>query len=148
MRGDRVAKIGDPARAGDPFDRCTDQVHGVRRRRRDDDVDALRPRDANRGRDGCQVPGDVLIRHQDTPRERAGLPGEPVEAAAAVQLVGELPGARAEIARAVDPGLGRWHGIGIRVDPLRIVRCQHVRLDPVGGEMRRELERPLHAAAS
>ena len=71
-----------------------------------------------------------------------------IEAATAMQLVREPAAARPHVARAVDPGLRRQGQIGILVHPLRIVGREHVRLDPERGQVRRELERPLHSTAA
>ena len=65
-----------------------------------------------------------------------------------VQLLGRLAAFRAEVARAMHPGERRRLKLVVAVDPLRVVRREHVRLDPELRQVRRELERPLHAAAA
>ena len=64
------------------------------------------------------------------------------------ELLGRLSRLRADVARAVDPGLRRHAELGIPVDPLGIVRGEDVRLDAERGQVLRELERALHAAAA
>ena len=71
-----------------------------------------------------------------------------VDARRAVQLLRRQAALRAEIARAVHPGLRRHGQLGVAVDPLRVVGREHVRLDPERRQVRRELERSLHAAAA
>ena len=148
MSADGVAKVSDPTHSGDPLHRGADEMHRVRRRRRDDHIDPLCARDANRRRDRSQIPAHVLVRHEHAARKRARLARQPIEAAPAVQLVRELARAGPEVAGAMDPGLSRRHEVGIGVDPLRIVRREDVRLDSVRRQMRCELQRPLHAAPS
>src|SRR5262249_3891098 len=46
------------------------------------------------------------------------------------------------------PGEGRRRQLVVAVDPLRVLRRQHVRLDPELGEVRGELQRALDAAAA
>ena len=67
---------------------------------------------------------------------------------AAAELLRRLPRPRAEVARAVDPRLRRHAQLGVAVHPLRVVGREHVRLDPERGQVLRELERALHAAAA
>ena len=68
VRDERVAKVGDPARAGRLLDGGADEVHRGWRRRRDHDVDPLAPHDADRGRDRREVPGDARVGEEQTPR--------------------------------------------------------------------------------
>ena len=67
---------------------------------------------------------------------------------AARELLRRLPRARADVAHAVHPRLGRDAQLGIAVHPLRVVGREHVGLDPERGQVLRELERALHAAAA
>ena len=106
------------------------------------------PRDPDRGRDRGQVPAHVLVRDEQPPRGQLREHERAAEALLAVQLLGGLAPLRPEVARAVHPGLGRRAQVGVRVDPLRVVRREHVRLDPERGQVLRELERPLDAAAA
>ncbi len=76
------------------------------------------------------------------------LHAEALEALRAVQLLGRLAPLRAEVARAMHPRERRRLQLVVAVDPLRIVRREHVRLDPEARQVRRELERPLDAAAA
>jgi len=64
MSADGVTQVCDPTRSGDPLHRGADEMHRVRRRGRDDHVDPLCARDANRRRDRRQVPAHVLVRHE------------------------------------------------------------------------------------
>jgi len=95
---DRVAEIGHPFRAGRPSARPRDQVHRARRRGREHDVDPLAPRDRDRLRDCGRVPGHVLVRQQQTAADRAGAQKSEVDAAPAVELVGDPPSARPDVA--------------------------------------------------
>ena len=56
--------------------------------------------------------------------------------------------ARPEVADAVHPGLGGNVQLRVAVQPLRVLRCEHVRLDPERGQVLGELQRSLHAAAA
>src|SRR3954447_10946305 len=64
MRADRVAQVGDPFRTGRGLNGGADQVHGVRRRRRQHHVDPLAASDAQSHRDRGQVPAHVLVGHE------------------------------------------------------------------------------------
>ena len=68
--------------------------------------------------------------------------------APAVLLVRDPTPARADVARPMHPGLRRQRQLCVGVDPLRVVGCEHVRLDAERRQMARELQRPLHAAAA
>ena len=128
--------------------RGADEVDRVRRRGREDDVDPLAARDPDRGRDRGQVPAHVLVRDE----QRAARRAAPARARA------RAPPCRAAPRPACGPS-GRCSGRGAPtpasaaagrrpVDPLRVVRREHVRLDPERGQVLRELERPLDAAAA
>ena len=73
------------------------------------------------------------------------MPREPL---LAVQLLGRLAAARAEIARPMHPGLRRHAQRLVAMDPLRVVRREHVRLDPERGKVLGELEGTLHSTPS
>ena len=66
VRDERIAKIGDPARAGRTLDGRADEVDRRGRRRRDHRVDALAARDADRGGDRRQVPRDARVGEEET----------------------------------------------------------------------------------
>ena len=148
VRDDRVAKIGDPAGAGRTLDGGADEVDRRRRRRRDHRVDALAACDPDRGRDRRQVPGHARVGEQEASGRDARLEDGALEAGGRAELLGRLSRLRAEVARAVDPGLRRHAELGIPVDPLGIVRGEDVRLDAERRQVLRELERALHAAAA
>ena len=148
VQRDRVAQVGHPLRARRLLHRRADQVHGAGRRRRQHDVDPLAARDRERLRDGRRVPGHVLVGQEQPAADRRGAHERELDAAPAVLLVGDPPPARPDVARAVDPRLRRQRQVGVLVHPLRIVRREHVRLDPERGQMARELQRALHAAAA
>ena len=112
----------------------------------DDGVDLLAARDAHRRRDRRQVPAHVLVRDEQPPREQPRLAGGTLEPERAVQLVRRAAAPRTEVARTVHPGLGRRDEILVAVHPLRVVRREHVRLDPESRQVLGELERPLDAA--
>ena len=101
----------------------------------------------DRRRDRGQVPAHVLVRHEQAATEQPHLRREALEALGAVELVGGPLAARPDVLRAVHPRLRRRDELVVAVHPLRVVRREHVRLDPVGGQVRRELERALDAAA-
>ena len=71
-----------------------------------------------------------------------------LESLRAVQLLGRLPALRAEIAGAMHPRERRRLQLVVAVDPFRVVRGEHVGLDPEARQVRRELERPLDSAAA
>ena len=48
----------------------------------------------------------------------------------------------------MDPCLRRRLQLVVDVNPFRIVGREHVRLDPVRGQVGRELQRALHTAAA
>ena len=107
-----------------------------------------RAHDASGRRDGRQHPADVLVRHEQPAPEQACLESQPVGARRAVQLLSRAATLRADVARAVDPRLRGKLQLVVAMHPLRVVRREHVRLDPQLGQMGRELQRPLHAAAA
>ena len=148
VRGDRVAQVGDPAGAGGALDRGTDEVNRGGRRGRDDDVDSLAADDPDRGRDRRDVPADVLIRHQHPAERERSLAPRALEPLEAVELLRRQAAFRPDVADAVDPRLGRRHEVVVAVHPLGVVRREHVGLDSEAGEVGRELERPLDAAAA
>ena len=148
VRDEWVAEVGDPARAGRLLDGGADEVHGGRRRRRDHDVDALAPHDANRGGDRREVPGDARIREEQPPRGDLRLDESAIEPVGGGELLRGLPRPWAEVASAMNPRLCGHAQLGIGVHPLRVVRREHVRLDAERGQVLRELERALHAPAA
>ncbi len=144
----RVAHVGDPLDAGEALHRGTDQVHRVRRRGRDDDVDPLGAHDLDRRRDRGRVPRHVFVGDEHAAiREERHLRGA-FEPARAVELLGRPPTFRPDVARAVHPGLRRRDQLVVAVDPLRVVGREHVRLDPERRQVRRELQRSLNARAA
>ena len=148
VRDERVTQIRDPFRARRLLHRGADEMDRVRRRGGDDDVDPLLARDPDRGGDRGQVPAHVLVRDEQAPRGELRLHERALEPLLAVQLLGGLAPLRADVAGAVHPRLRRLAEVGVLVDPLRVVRRQHVRLDPERGQVLRELERSLDAAAA
>ena len=148
MCHERVAQVGDPLRTGRLLHRGADEVDRVRRRGGDDDVDPLPACDPDRGWDRGQIPAHVLVRDEQAPRGEPRLHERALEPLLAVQLLGGLPPLRADVAGAVHPGLRRLAEVGVLVDPLRVVRRQHVRLDPERGQVLRELERSLDPATA
>ena len=70
-------------------------------------------------------------------------PGRPAE-----RLLAKQGLARADVADAVHPGLRRHRQLRVAVRRTRILGREHVRLDPERGQLARELERSLHAAAA
>ena len=148
VRDGRVTEVGHPAGTGRPLHRGADEVDRVRRRRRDHGVDLVLAHDPDRR--------GIAVRFHDTfssgtsarrPSRRAWV-DKPGEALLAVQLLGRLAPARAEVARPVHPRLGRHAQRLVAVDPLRIVGSQHVRLDPERRQVLRELQRTLNASAA
>ena len=131
-----------------PLHRRADEVHRAGRRRRDHDVDALGARDAQRRRDRGQVPRRGLVRDDQPARQQPRLRRARARARLAVQFLRRPASPRPEVAHAVHPRLRRRQQLVVHVDPLRVVRCEHVRLDPERGQVRRELQRALHAAAA
>src|ERR671922_288661 len=127
---DRVAQVGDPARAGRPTDGGADQVDGRRRRGRQDDVDVLAPGDPDRGGDRGEVPRHILVGDEPAAERECRLAAGALDPREAVELVGGEPSLRADVADAVHPGLRGWGEVVVAVHPLRVVRREHVRLDP------------------
>src|SRR5439155_909383 len=80
--------------------------------------------------------------------EQRGLRPDTREPFLGAQQLRRLEPARADVARAVHPRLRRQRQLGVGVHPLRIVRREHVRLDPVRRQLARELERPVYAVAA
>ena len=148
VRDERIAEIGDPARAGRFLHSGADEVHRGWRRRRDHGVDALAAGNADRGRDRGEVPRHARIRQEETPRRHLGLQKRATETVSGPELLDRLPRPRPEVSRAVDPRLRRNAQLGVRVHPLRVVRREHVRLDAERGKVLRELERALHTATA
>jgi hypothetical protein len=145
---ERVAEVREPASTRRLLHRGAHEVHGARRGRRDHGVDPRPAHDADRSRDRGQVPGDAGVGHEQPPRGDLRLDDRALEAVRGAQLLGRLPRPRPEVPRAVHPGLRRHAQLGVAVDPLRIVRGEHVRLDAERREVLRELQRALHAAAA
>ena len=148
MGDERVAQVGDPRLAGRALDRRADQVHRGRRRRRQHDVDPLALDDADGRRNRRQVPADVLVRHEQAASGQPCLHPDALEPLPAVELLGRLPALRPEVAGPVHPGERRRLQLVVAMNPLRVVRREHVRLDPEARQVSGELQRPLHAAAS
>ena len=128
------------------FTAAPSEMNRAGRRRRQHDVDPLAAHDRDRLRDRGRVPGHVLVRHEQPAADRRRLQQRELHPGAAVLLVGDPPAARPDVARAVHPRLRRQRQVGVDVHPLRVVRREHVRLDPERGQMARELQRSLHAA--
>ena len=108
-----------------------------------------RAHDPDRGRDRGRVPGHVLVGDEQRGGRRAdACAPSALEPVRAVQLLRRSPAARADVARAVHPGLRRRRQL--------VVACTHFGSSgastcvsmPSGGQVGRELERPLHAAAA
>ena len=71
MRGERVAQVGDPGRAGRALDGGAEQVERRRRRGGEHDVDLLPAHEPDRDRQRERAPGDVLVGHeQPAPEQR------------------------------------------------------------------------------
>src|SRR5262249_47627030 len=145
MGGERVAKVGDPGRAGRPFHRGAEEVERRRRRGREHDVDSLALDEPDRDRRRERAPGDVLVRDEQFAPEQRRLRTEPGDALLVEQLLGGAAGTRPHVAHAVDPRLRRQLELLIR-NRAGHVRREYVGLDPERREMGRELERPLDAA--
>ena len=145
---ERIAQVRHPARSGRALHRGTDEMDGAGWGGRQHDVDPLAARDPDRGRDRGQVPGHVLVGEQQPPSEQARLGSGPLQARLPVQLVRRQATARTDVARAVNPCLGRRLEVVVAVYPLRVVRGEHVGLDPERGQVRGRLQRALHAAAA
>ena len=148
VQHDRVAQVGDPGRARRLLHRRPDQVHRAGRRGREHDVDALAPGDRDRLGNRRRVPRHVLVGQEQPAADRRGTPQREVDPAPAVQLVRDPTPTRTDVASPVHPGLRRKRQLCVGVDPLRVVGCEHVRLDAERRQMARELQRPLHAAAA
>ena len=148
VRDERIAQVGDPASAGRPLDGRADEVDRARRRRRDHDVDALPPRDPDRGRDRGEVPRHARVGDEQATCRDLRLDERALEPVRGAELLRRLARPRADVARAVDPCLRRDAQLGIAVHPLRVVGCEHVRLDAERGKVLRELERALDAASA
>src|SRR5439155_10160639 len=82
------------------------------------------------------------------PPEELELARVALEPRGPVQLVGRPAAPRSDETRAMDPSERRHREMLVAVNPLWVVGCEYVRLDPERGQMRRELERPLHSAAA
>ena len=102
--------------------------------------------DPDRRRDGGQVPAHRLVRDEQPAPEERGLPTQPLEPRQPVQLLGGLAAPGPDVAGAVHQRLARRDELVVPVDPPRIVRGEHVGLDPERRQVGRELERPLDAA--
>ena len=147
MSDHRVAQVGDPGDAGRTLDRGADQVDGRRRRGRDRRRRSLPPDDADRGRDRGQVPatfssGTSSLRPASRACTRSAR--DPASRAAPRRACGPSgrgsgPGAprRASAAGA------RRRGGSTSDRPAR-ARASRSR----ARQVRRELERPLDAAAA
>ena len=148
MRGERVAQVGDPGRAGRPLHRRAEEVERRRRRGREHDVDPLAPDEPDRDRRRERAPGDVLVRHEQPAPEQRGLRAEPRDSLLGDELLGR-DGRRAARRSARDGSTPASAARAPRPPGRRReVRREHVRLDPERREVRRELQRPLDAAAA
>jgi hypothetical protein len=130
---ERIAEVRDPAGSRRALNRRADEVHRARRGGRDDDVDALALRDSDRRRDRCEIPRHARIGDEQATCRDLRLDERALEPVRGTKLLGRLAPARADVARAVDPGLRRHAQLGIPVHPLRVVGREHVRLDAERG---------------
>ena len=145
----RVAQVGDPARAGRALDRRADEMDRPRRRGRDHDVDPLLADDPDRRRDRGQVPAHVLVRHEQPPAERSCAcrreplePGVPCSSSAGCRPTARRSGRGAP--RPARASAGRRRGGSTSGRPARARAARR----PSAGQVRGELERALHAAAA
>jgi hypothetical protein len=145
---ERIAEIRDPTDAGHTLQRRADEMNRAGRRCRHDGVDLLPAHDAESGRDGGQVPAHARVGKEQPARGHLSLHDRPLEPGGRSQLLCGLARARAEIARAVHPGLRGNAELRVAVHPLGVVGREHVRLDPERGKVLREFQRTLHPAAS
>ena len=148
IRDERIPKIRDPARVGEPLDRRPYEVHGAGRRGREDDVDPLLAHDPHSSRDRGHVPRHARVGQEQAPRGHLRLDERALEAVGGTQLLGGLACSRAQVARAMDPRLRRRPQLRVPMHPLRVVGRQHVRLDAERREVLGELERALHASTA
>ena len=118
------------------------------RRRRHDGVDPLAAHDPDRCGDRGEVPGHARVGQEQPASGDLRLQEQALEPLGDGELLGRLPRPRPDVADAVHPGLRRHAQVGIAVHPLRVVGSEHVGLDPERGQVLRELQRPLHAAAA
>ena len=148
VRDERVAEIGDPARAGRLLHGGADEVHEGGG---EVVITASIP-----SRRAMRIAAGIAVRFQVTlasgrSRRRAvtcAWTSARLEPVRRTELLGGLPRPRPEVARAVDPRLCRDAQLGVRMHPLRIVRREHVRLDAERREVLGELQRALHAASA
>ena len=148
MRGQRIAEVRDPGRAGRPLHRGAQQMERRRRRGGEHDVDPLATDEPNRNRQREGAPRDVLVRDEETAAEKRRLRPHPREPLLVGQPLGGTAAAGPDVAHPVDPRLCRQLELGVRGRRARHVRREHVGLDPERRQVRRELERPLDAAAA
>ena len=147
-RDERIAEVGDPADAGRPLRGRPDEVDGSGRRRRQDDVDAVATHEPDRGGDRRRVPEDARVRDEKRARRELHAERHAPETGAAAELLGRPARGRAEVPRAVHGRRRRELERLVRVEPLRVVGSEDVRLHAELGKVRRELERPLDARAA
>ena len=148
VRDERVAQVGHPGRLARPLRDRPDQVHRSGRRGRDHHVDPLAVDESDRGPVRGQVPGHVLVRHEQAAAERAGMHEPAANPRRAVQLLREPGASGPEVAGPVHDRVRRQREVLVAVEPARVVGREHVCLDPELGQVRGELERPLHASAA
>ena len=118
------------------------------RRRRDDDVDpVLRARAGSRPGSPSR-PRSRSRRDDEPPQLKSRLRERALEPLRAREHLGGLAAADADVAGAVHPRLRRDAQAVVAMEPARVVGREDVRLDPHRGQVLRELERPLHAAAA
>ena len=137
VRGHRVAEVGDPVHACHLLDRGADQVDRGGRRGGHEDVDLLVADDPARGRNRGQAPADELVRHEQPPREEAGLAQGAVETVEPVQLLGRQAPLGPDVLRAVHLDVRRDRELVVAVEPLRVVGREHVHLEAEVGQMTR-----------
>ena len=136
-------------RAGRRLHRGADEVDRVRRRGRDHDVDLLLARDPDRGGDRGQVPAHVLVRDEQPPRGelragRARARALPCRAAPrpACGPSGRGSGRGAPRPASASRRSASWW---IHFGSSGASTCVSI---PSAGQVLRELERPLDAAAA
>ena len=136
MRQERVAQVGDPLRAGRGLHRGADEMDEP-----GGDVVSTTSIPSLRA---IEIAFGMAVAFQVTfssgraaGRRRWPQADGEVDAGAAVQLVGEPAPARTDVAGTVHPRLRRERQVSVLVQPLRVVRSEHVRLDPERREMAR-----------
>ena len=146
-----VAEVGHVRHAAAASDGGADQVHRVRRRGREHDVDPPLAHRARAGPHGVREPCDLGVGQQHAAAEQRRAHAERAQRRA------PQPGGRPASAHARGRGSARgapsWRrdvGGEARIEgaPFRVVGREHVDVDAELGQVAAELEHALHAAAA